>query len=90
MGATGRVFVASAALINAVPVILTGTDVPRLIGVAPAKILAYRYYQNQWIQVPVQVGHNRFVVDCGFPQPVTAQPSQPSVGCSRGKVTMPT
>jgi hypothetical protein len=48
------------------PLVLTGTDVPRLIGVAPAKVLAYRYYSGQWTQVPVQVDE-RAVVDLSKP-----------------------
>ena len=37
------------------PVVLTGADVPRLVGVKPGKIVAYRYYDGSWLQVPVQV-----------------------------------
>ncbi len=48
------------------PLVLTGADLPRLVGDAPGKILAYRYYQNTWTQVPVQVDE-RAVVDLAKP-----------------------
>ncbi|MCL4288464.1 MAG: hypothetical protein KJ006_12580, partial [Thermoleophilia bacterium] len=46
------------------PVVLTGSELPRLIGAPPGKILAYRYIQDQWQQVPVQVDE-RAVIDFG-------------------------
>jgi hypothetical protein len=37
------------------PVVLSGAGVPRLRGVAPAKVLAFRFLNGAWAQVPVQV-----------------------------------
>ena len=46
------------------PVVVTGTDVPRLAGSPPAKVIAYRYLNGQWQQVPVQVDE-RALIDLG-------------------------
>ena len=46
------------------PVVLTGSDVPRLAGAQPGKVLAYRYFNGTWDQVPVQVDE-RAMVDLG-------------------------
>jgi len=46
------------------PVVLTGSDVPRLAGSVPEKVVAYRYFSGQWQQVPVQVDE-RAMVDLG-------------------------
>jgi len=43
------------------PVVLTGADVPALLGVAPGDIVAFRY-DSGWIQIPIQVDE-RAVVD---------------------------
>ena len=42
-------------------VVLTGSDVPRLIGAQPGKILAYRYYNGAWTQMPVQVDERAMI-----------------------------
>jgi hypothetical protein len=49
------------------PVVLTGAQVPRLQGVAPAKVLAFHYLNGAWKQVPVQVDE-RAVVDLAKPK----------------------
>jgi hypothetical protein len=46
------------------PVVVTGSDVPRLVGAQPQKVIAYRYLNGQWDQVPVQVDE-RAMVDLG-------------------------
>ena len=46
------------------PVVVTGNDVPRLAGSPPAKVIAYRYLNGQWQQVPVQVDE-RAMIDLG-------------------------
>ncbi len=46
------------------PVVLNGSDVPRLIGVPPGKVLAFRQLNGQWQQVPVQVDE-RAMIDLG-------------------------
>lgn len=46
------------------PVILKGSDVPSLLGSPPGKVLAYRYFNGQWGQVPVQVDE-RAMIDLG-------------------------
>ena len=46
------------------PVVLTGADLPRLAGAQPGKVLAYRYYNGTWTQVPVQVDE-RAMIDLG-------------------------
>lgn len=46
------------------PVVVTGNDVPRLAGSPPAKVIAYRYLNGQWQQVPVQVDE-RALIDLG-------------------------
>lgn len=46
------------------PVVLTGSELPRLVGAPPGKILAYRYFQEGWQQVPVQVDE-RATIDLG-------------------------
>jgi hypothetical protein len=43
------------------PVVLTGADVPALLGVAAGDIVAFRY-ESGWVQIPVQVDE-RAVVD---------------------------
>lgn len=48
------------------PLVITGASVPRLVGVPPAKVLAYRYLNGSWSQVPVQVDE-RAVVDLSKP-----------------------
>jgi hypothetical protein len=49
------------------PVVLTGADLPRLQGAAPGKVLAFRYLNGAWEQVPVQVDE-RAVVDLAKPK----------------------
>jgi hypothetical protein len=46
------------------PVVLTGDDLPRVPGVAPDEIAAFRFnrFENAWQQIPVQVDE-RHVVD---------------------------
>jgi hypothetical protein len=46
------------------PVVVTGSDVPRLVGAQPQKVIAYRYLNGQWKQIPVQVDE-RAMVDLG-------------------------
>jgi hypothetical protein len=46
------------------PVVVKGSDVPRLVGAPPAKVIAYHYLNGQWEQVPVQVDE-RAMVDLG-------------------------
>ena len=46
------------------PVVLRGSDLPRLIGAQPDKVLAFRYLNGQWDQVPVQVDE-RALIDLG-------------------------
>ena len=45
------------------PVVLTGTVLPALQGIAPSRIVAFRY-DGGWVQIPVQVDE-RVVVDFG-------------------------
>ena len=46
------------------PVVLTGDQVPRLIGADPGAVVAFRWLNDAWHQVPVQVDE-RAVVDLG-------------------------
>lgn len=46
------------------PVVVTGSELPRLAGSTPGKVLAFRYFEGQWDQVPVQVDE-RAMVDLG-------------------------
>jgi len=46
------------------PVVLKGSDVPRLVGAQPGKVLAFRQLNGQWDQVPVQVDE-RAMIDLG-------------------------
>ena len=47
------------------PVVLTGADLPALVGAAPARIVAFRHArvdgQPQWTQIPVQVDQRKVV-----------------------------
>ncbi|NIM18861.1 MAG: T9SS type A sorting domain-containing protein [Candidatus Latescibacteria bacterium] len=45
------------------PVILSGSDLPDLLGVSPGQVVAFKY-EAGWIQVPVQIDE-RAVVDFG-------------------------
>jgi hypothetical protein len=36
------------------PVLLTGADLPSLVGLAPSAVVAFRY-QGGWVQIPVQI-----------------------------------
>ena len=45
------------------PIVLTGDQLPGLIGAQPSRLVAYRY-ESGWIQIPVQVDE-RAVVDFG-------------------------
>ena len=36
------------------PVVLTGADLPSLLGLAPSAVVAFRY-QGGWVQIPVQI-----------------------------------
>ena len=36
------------------PVVLTGAELPSLLGLAPSAVVAFRY-QGGWVQIPVQV-----------------------------------
>jgi hypothetical protein len=49
------------------PVVLTGADLPRLAGVQPAKVIAFRWLGQRWDQVPVQVDE-RAVIDLAKPK----------------------
>jgi hypothetical protein len=46
------------------PAVVTGSGVPRLVGAPPAKVIAYRYLNGQWQQIPVQVDE-RAMIDLG-------------------------
>ncbi|NNE07222.1 MAG: hypothetical protein HKN20_01545, partial [Gemmatimonadetes bacterium] len=46
------------------PVLLTGSDLTGLIGVDPARIVAFRWSAGAWSQIPVQVDE-RDIVDFG-------------------------
>ncbi len=46
------------------PVLLTGEDVPDLIGVATDRVVAFRFVYGTWVQLPVQVDE-RAMVDLG-------------------------
>jgi hypothetical protein len=46
------------------PVVVKGSDVPRLVGAPPGKVIAYRYLNDHWEQVPVQVDE-RAMIDLG-------------------------
>ena len=46
------------------PIVLKGSDTPRLIGAAPGKVLAFRYLNVRWDQIPVQVDE-RALIDLG-------------------------
>ena len=46
------------------PVVLEGSDVPRLTGAAPGKVIAFRYLNGRWEQIPVQVDE-RALIDLG-------------------------
>ena len=46
------------------PVVVTGADLPRLVGAQPGKVIAYRYFDGAWQQVPVQVDE-RAMIDLG-------------------------
>ncbi len=46
------------------PVVLTGSQVPRLVGADPGAVVAFRWLNDAWHQVPVQVDE-RAVVDLG-------------------------
>ena len=46
------------------PVVLKGSDVPRLVGAAPGKVLAFRNLNGRWDQIPVQVDE-RALIDLG-------------------------
>ena len=43
---------------------MTGADLPRVAGAPPGKVLAYRYLNQTWTQVPVQVDE-RAMIDLG-------------------------
>jgi hypothetical protein len=49
------------------PVVLSGASLPRLQGAAPAKVLAFRFVNGAWAQLPVQVDE-RAVVDLAKPK----------------------
>ena len=46
------------------PIVLKGSETPRLVGAAPGKVLAFRYLNGRWDQVPVQVDE-RALIDLG-------------------------
>jgi hypothetical protein len=46
------------------PVVLTGAQVPRLVGSTPGSVVAFRWVDSRWEQVPVQVDE-RAQVDLG-------------------------
>ncbi len=52
---------AQAATRSADPVVVTGADVPSLVGVAPASVVAFSRSGGQWVQVPVQVDERAMV-----------------------------
>jgi hypothetical protein len=46
------------------PVVITGAQVPRLAGATPGSVVAFRWLDGRWEQVPVQVDE-RAQVDLG-------------------------
>ena len=46
------------------PVVVTGAEVPRLVGVPPGEVIAYRWLNDRWEQLPVQVDE-RALIDLG-------------------------
>ncbi len=46
------------------PVVLTGADVPGLLGLSPDRVVAFRFVYGTWVQLPVQVDE-RALVDFG-------------------------
>ena len=42
------------------PIVVTGADVPKLLGEAPGEVVAFRY-ESGWKQVPVQVDERKLV-----------------------------
>jgi hypothetical protein len=54
------------------PVVLTGSDLPTLLGLAPSTVVAFRY-QGGWVQIPVQIDERDVVTfnqvyGGGYPQ----------------------
>ncbi len=49
---------------NLDPVVLTGDDLPGLVGAATDRVVAFRFVYGTWVQVPVQVDE-RAMVDLG-------------------------
>jgi len=53
-GATAGVARANALDRDREPVVLTGADVPSLIGTTPGRVVAFRY-DGEWVLIPVQI-----------------------------------
>jgi hypothetical protein len=49
------------------PVVLTGAQVPALQGIAPDRLVAFRFLYGNWVQMPVQVDE-RAVLDLSKPK----------------------
>ena len=43
------------------PVVVTGAEVPRLVGVPPSEVIAYRWLNDRWEQLPVQVDERALI-----------------------------
>src|SRR5690349_2004390 len=60
----------------AAPVILTGSKLNRLGGVAPERVVAFRWNAGGWQQVPVQVDQRK-IVPFGSQPPNNSTPATP-------------
>jgi hypothetical protein len=47
------------------PIVLSGDDLPRVTGVMPGDVVAFRWSNDAWVQVPVQVDE-RHVINLGI------------------------
>jgi hypothetical protein len=56
------------------PVVLSGNDLPRVAGVAPGEVVAFRRHNNSWQQIPVQLDE-RHVVNLGIVHNQTPEPA---------------
>ncbi|MEN0045866.1 MAG: T9SS type A sorting domain-containing protein [Bacteroidota bacterium] len=48
------------------PVVMTGTDVPCMLGEAPTDVVAFRYQNGNWQQIPMQIDE-RVLLDINVP-----------------------
>lgn len=63
----------------AAPVVLTGSKLNRLGGVAPERVVAFRWASGSWVQIPVQVDQRKVV-------PFGSQPSSNTAPGTPGTV----